>query len=209
MTEQPTMRQCDYRTARPMMQLGDVILFGGKGLLSALIRWRTGSVVSHAGMVSFGKSYRDELRYRVRVTDSTQIGDRRGVFTRYLSDVVRDYDGKIWWLPLRKEVRSKLDVQAMVEYLHSMRNAEYDLWQVARAGFKTIFHRNLTPVQESSKRVFCSEYVAFALKAAGVDCFPNASTVTPSQLAAAHLYCGSYWQLKGDYTQISEYNSSL
>jgi hypothetical protein len=130
-----------------------------------------------------------------------------------MSDVVAGYKGRVWWLPLGRATRKRVDLDALRIFLQAQEGRKYDFFQVARAGVKAATKRlfgrgfNLTPVQESNKRVFCSEYVALALAAAGVRCWPNCSTVTPAELATARIYADEYWQLKGEPKTLPRYNT--
>lgn len=200
----------DYESVREDMKPGDVILFAGKGWMSRIIQWGTRSVVSHAGIIS----HHDEQllpdmsgvsphKYRrVMVTDSTQMDKRIGVFTRPLSEVIESYDGAIYWLPLSPQARKRLRVAPMQSYISRMQIAKYDLWQCARAGFNAVMGWNVGRVNESAKRVFCSEYVAFALEYGGAYDFDNPSLVTPQDLAEVPIYRQLYFQIKGDRRTI-------
>jgi len=200
------MLEAPYNEVRFLMRPGDVVLFGGLGWLSSLIQWWTKSPVSHAGMISFAEDHNG--RQRVRVTDSTSLDGRVGVVTRYMSDVVQDYAGRVWWLPLSAEARARIDLDAFGSYLTMQEGARYDFWQVARAGFKALVGWNITAIEEDSRRVFCSEYVAQALEESGAYQWPCTSSVTPAELAAASIYAREYWQIKGGRAEIFGYNGS-
>ena len=61
---------------------------------------------------------------------------------------------------------------------------------------------------EDYTRFFCSELVSAGLKAAGV--LPqslNASEVTPGDICRWNIYESEYYLLKGEYKEISGYNS--
>lgn len=184
------MSQATYDKLRDKMCPGDVILFGGKGWLSRMIRWGTRSPVSHAGIIT-------RIGDRVMVSDSTQMGDRIGVFTRPMSDVLEAYPGRVWWLPLSGPARARMNHTEFNKYLDQTKEAEYDIWQCCRAGFRALTGFNIGGVKEDASKVFCSEFVAIALKRAGVYRFINASVITPGELPKYPIYAEDYAQLKG------------
>jgi hypothetical protein len=194
------MRIKTYAEVRESMSEGDVLLFSGEGFVSSLVRWATRSNLSHAGLITYWPDWVSK-RKRVMVTDSTQIGGRLGVATRPLSELLATYQGCVWWLPLSQDCRSRVNERALQLYLRQAQRLKYDLAGCVRAGFRAVFRRNLAPVGESERRVFCSEFAAFALEHAGVHDFPNCSLVTPADLAFAGLYRGVY-QLAGDPERI-------
>jgi hypothetical protein len=183
-----------YRQARALMAPGDVLIFGGEGLVSWLVKRATRSNASHSGIVSFCLD--TDKHHRVRVTDSTQIGRRCGVFTRYLSDVLREYPGQVWWLPLGFAERARLDELDLAVWLDRMAQTRYDLVGAVRAGLRAVCGRGLFPLRESDRRVFCSEFCAVALENAGVWDWKNTSEVTPVDLAFTPIF-GACYQLKG------------
>jgi len=202
-----------YPTIRGQMAPGDIIAFRGRGLVSRMVCLGTWSNISHIGIVSFsglahGTSYASR-RYRVKVTESTSLDGQTGVFTRYMSDVVKDYKGCVWWIPLGARTKARLNLAQFYNYIHSIKHAKYDFWQCARAGFKSFFGFNLGKVEEDSKRVFCSEAAAHALEFAGAWDWDNASLIKPTDLLETPLFSGRYCQLKGSERVLSHYQKEL
>ena len=214
---QDTFRLESYNVVRRHMRPGDTIAFCGKGVTSNAVRFLTRdslchwSPVSHLGVVThvYEGSASEQCK-RVLVTESTSLNGKTGVFTRYMSDVLAQYNGRIWWLPLDAVLSESLDLDAAEAYLTRMRNAKYDYWQCVRAGFRARFGFNMTPVNESSKRVFCSEHVAWYHLAANRGAFRaligNASTVTPLDYCRLPIYNNFYRQLKGRIRPIAGFN---
>jgi len=198
----------DYDLCRLRMQPGDVVAFDAPGFVSTLIRWGTWSHVSHVGLITHAEPADDDPHFhRVMVTDSTQIGDRNGVQTNPFGDVLDLYakrGGRVWWLPLAKDVRARLNEDALGAYLAEVDGAKYDLWQCIKAGVYTLFGRNLTPTAEGSKRVFCSEFAARALERAGAyDWQQNTSLITPAAMVRTPgLYGPEYAQLMGSPMEL-------
>lgn len=99
------MHTISYEEARPRMQAGHVIAFGGKSQFSEIIKMSTRADVSHVGSIlqtqvldSGGE------RFFNQVIESTELHGFSGVQVLRLSDRLT-YEGEIWWLPLRGEVR--------------------------------------------------------------------------------------------------------
>jgi len=80
---------------REQMNPGDVISFEGRALISRLIRMK--SARSHVASLVNGPG---DYRIRRLVIEA----DQGEVNTRWLSDKIKEYNGKIWWHPLRPEL---------------------------------------------------------------------------------------------------------
>jgi hypothetical protein len=203
------------------MQPGDIIAFSGKGNFSEIIKWATSSEVSHVGIVFESKVlFPDgpQPGYVVDVMESTTLyehpetGQRvAGVQRNRLSLRVKYYDGVLWWLPLSKKSREKLDLQAFTNFLLHSEGKQYDMPQAIRSALDAmdgISILNLaTYNQEDFASFFCSELAAAALEAGGVIKAINASEVTPIDLCSFDLYGRDYYQIKGKRTKISDYNA--
>lgn len=205
------IREAKYADVRDKMQPGDVILFGGTGWISRIVKAVTGSPVSHAGIVL--DAYDSSFHRVVQLIESTSLRGLRGfkgVSTCRLSTRLDGYDGAVWWLPLSSPARDRLDVQKMQGWLESHNLKRYDGWQCFRAGFRALFGRNIFRVKESYKKFFCSELVAGALGVGGALLGDrNPSTITPSDLARFRVYDTHYYQLSGKRRSIPEYNTRI
>ena len=100
------MKQIKYKEARDLMQPGDLLAFGGSGIISETIKFATFSNVSHVGVV---------LQTHVPMMDGfiNQVieavgkhGDRSGVIINRISDHIEEYNGDIWWLALTDRCKS-------------------------------------------------------------------------------------------------------
>ncbi|MCP4338005.1 MAG: hypothetical protein GY799_03775, partial [Desulfobulbaceae bacterium] len=106
------IEQMFYDDARGQMKPGDVIAFGGKGHFSEIIKFATFSTVSHVGVMLQTKVVEDGSdRFFNQIIESTSLNGFNGVNISRFSDRLNSYDGDLWWLPLRDEVRSKLDTK--------------------------------------------------------------------------------------------------
>jgi len=207
------MQTAEYRDVRHLMQPGDILAFGGKGNFSELIKWSTRSVVSHIGIVLQSKLLiGDDPQdgFFNQVIESTSLNGFSGVQINRISDRVDMYDGEIWWLPLGKAARERLDPRAFYAFLLHQERKEYDLPQAFASALDAIDHTafgGLTHNDEDFSRFFCSELAAAGLEAGGAIEAINASEVTPIDLCKFSLYQFDYYQLKGSETRIRGYNS--
>jgi hypothetical protein len=175
------MELSNYSAVRSDMKAGDLIAFGGQGLISRIIKWRTRSPVSHVGVVM-----EIDDHGRVMVMESTSLGGQCGVQVNRLSKRVREYDGNVWWFPLRKQLDEE---DRFWEFLWAQDGKKYDRRQVAKAAF------NL-PTHENYKRLFCSELVAGAYKAGGLQFVGNPSRMTPVEVCNLPIFADPYCQIK-------------
>jgi hypothetical protein len=201
-----------YNEVRNKMKPGDIIAFGGKGLVSEAIKHSTGSVVSHVGVILqtkllIGKRVQDG--YFNQVIESGDINDFLGVSITRLSDRLEQYDGQVWWMPLHNEVRKVLNIKAFYDFLIHQVRKPYDVPQAILAGLDTFDGKNsgLTYNKEDFSKFFCSELVVAGLEAGGVFRNINASEVTPGELSKMKIYKRDYYQLKGAKLAINEHNS--
>ena len=176
-----------YSDIRDKIQPGDLIAFGGMGWASKVIKWKTGSKVSHVGVASHIKGEHG----RMMIVESTSLNGKKGVQMNRLSKRVEEYNGHVWWFPLSEEVREKLRLVAFWKFLWAQDGKKYDYWQAPMSA--TLFW-----AREDFGKLFCSELVAGAYEAGGVLPDINASEITPDDLCRMRLY-------KKHYTQIKEY----
>lgn len=192
---------------RDQMQPGDIIAFGGKTQFSQVIKWFTGSPVSHVAILL--KTQRPEAKgdgYYNQIIESTVKDDRSGVIVSKLSRAVKQYEGEIWWLPLNPAIRKNLNLDRYFDWLEKQEGKKYDMGQLIPCALD--FLGPLTKTQEDYEKLFCSELVVGALKAGGA--IPekiNASEVTPADLMGWKIYADTYVQLKGKRTEISALNT--
>lgn len=208
-----TLSVMTYEEARKLMEPGDVIAFSGKGNISEVIKLFTKSAVSHVGVVFQTKQVNDPDpdRFMNTLMESNSLDAASGVVMTRLSDRVCNYDGKLWWLPLSKEVRKRMDLRTFFDFLVKQEGKAYDTKQAIKCALDELddvpFLKALTYNKEDFSKFFCSELVAAALEDAGVINNINASEVTPIDLCSFNIYEGTYYQLKGPDTLIKGYNS--
>lgn len=196
----------NYQYVRESLQPGDIIAFSGRGLISRGIAFFTGNAVSHVGIVF--KTGSAGLMQRVMLMESTtMINGKSGAQSTYMSERVEDYDGVVWWLPLSKEARARLDLDAYWQVMEETKGVDYD--------YRSIFHflidrLRLWSNSEDPRKLFCSEWATLGLKAGRVlPIWINSSDVRPCDLCAFQIYSDYYYQLNEHTTPtyIKGFNS--
>ncbi len=208
------MQEIIYQEARPQMKPGDVIAFGGKGHFSEIIKFATRSEVSHVGIVLQTKVQDDDTdRFFNQIIESTGAN---GVAVCRFSDRLTEYEGEMWWLPLRRDLwQEKFDKKEFYNFLFNQAREKkpYDLSQSIKSALDVLdklpfgLHGPGYNSEDFSK-FFCSELVAAGLEIAGMVPSINASEVTPIDLCRWNIFEEDYYLLKGaGWKQISRFNS--
>lgn len=206
-------QRAKYSEVRNKMQPGDVIAFGGKTHFSEVIKWATGSGVTHVGVILQSKLLiYDEIQsgYFNQIIESANINGFRGVSISRMSDRMNHYHGETWWLPLSEDVRKKLNFQEFYSFLLHQDRKKYDLPQAIKSAVDSTddipLLRNASHAEEDFAKFFCSELVAAGLEAGGVLPKLNASEITPIELCRMKIFRGDYYQLKGPNRKIKGFN---
>ncbi|WP_320171227.1 hypothetical protein [Maridesulfovibrio sp.] len=212
------MKTAKYEHVRGQMKPGDVIAFGGKGHFSEIIKMATLSSVSHVATILQTKILEDKgKRYFNQVIESTSLNDFNGVSISRLSDRLTDYEGDVWWLPLRKDLC--MDVEAQEKFYDFLfdkakRRVRYDTPQAIKSALDALDQlpfetHGPTYNKEDFSKFFCSELVAAGLEIAGVVGSVNASEVTPIDLCRWGIFEEDYYQLKvdKDLKEITRFNT--
>jgi hypothetical protein len=196
------------------MQPGDVIAFGGKGNFSEIIKWATRSEVSHVGVILQSKLYFGGASQKGifnQVIESTSLKGFSGVTISRLSDRIKRYEGNIWWLPLSRSSRTKLNQKRFFDFCLHQKGKPYDMPQAIKSAVddldKAPVIGGLTYNVEDFSKFFCSELVAAALDTAGVIEKINSAEVTPIDLCMFSLYRADHFQIKGTKRLIRGHNS--
>lgn len=201
----------EYSTIRDRILPGDIIAFSGHGLPSNVVKVATDSAISHVGIV-LRSQFRDaELAHEMM--EAMPIEGNFGVIIRDLRDRIAEQPkGYIWWLPLAKSVRRRLNVAAMQSFLLAQHGKAYDVIQALKAGLDSIEQipilGSLVENPEDHTAWFCSELATAGLKAGGLLSHVNASETTPKDLCHFALFDVHYYQLQGEWCfEIDRYNS--
>lgn len=189
-----------YHEIRKDIQGGDVIAFGGKGTVSALIKLFTRSNVSHVALVMRAVSKTGERLNQI--IESTTLDNYSGVVVNRLSNRLKEYDGDVWWLPLKQEFRDKASGEDASQWLIKQKRKAYDTKQAIGSGFDLIINNT-----EDFDKFFCSELISAFYEKVDVISEINSSEVTPIDLCMFSLYEKDYYQLKGKRKEIKGYNT--
>lgn len=171
-----------YGDVRARVQTGDVLLFQGKSALSRFIRWGSDSTYSHAGMAAW---------WGPRLVVFQAVG--HGVQVLPVSSAVDAYDGQVDWWPLVPAAEEQLDRQRLVDVAISQLGKPYArvglvevVWRMAIGRFR------FTPDPKTDpEAMFCSQYVSYCYRQAGLDLRPDAedACTSPGDLArSGRLY---------------------
>jgi hypothetical protein len=211
-------KQITYAEAREQMQPGDVIAFGGKGHFSEIIKFATFSSVSHVGVILRTKIPEDTSgRFFNQIIESTSLNGFNGVNVSRFSDRISSYEGELWWLPLKKEIREgTFNRSKFFNFLFNQAKERkaYDMPQAIKSAVDALddlpFGMNGPAYnKEDFSKFFCSELVAAGLEIAEAVGSVNASEVTPIDLCRWNIYEDSYFQLKGESSKrISRFNTA-
>ncbi|MGI0117575.1 hypothetical protein [Zooshikella sp. RANM57] len=212
------MKQIFYEDARPLMQPGDVIAFGGKGHFSEIIKFATFSDISHVGVILQTKITTDDTnRFFNQIIESTSLHGFNGVNISRFSDRLNTYNGELWWLPLNEELRkTRFKQKEFYNFLFNQAKARkpYDMPQAIKSALDALDElpfgmHGLGYNREDFSKFFCSELVAAALEVSTLVDSVNASEVTPIDLCRWKIYQDTYYQLKGDSNKkISRFNTA-
>ena len=145
-----------YRLYRDAFRTGDLLQWRTNSLLGAAIRWKTGADVNHSSLVVRLKEY-EGLERRVFTVESMEGA---GVQLQLVSRRLENYDGSVWWYPLRKEFNHLR--QAIGEYAFERSGIPYDYMSLVTQLIK----RSVV----CEEALFCSEYCYWAYGKSG--CLP-------------------------------------
>ncbi len=187
------------------MNPGDVIAFGGNSRFSQMIRFASGSEVSHAAVISHGIDGENGPWIYESSTREGGAAPAQGVAKNPLERVLSAYDGNIWWLPLRSGVPRQLpefDIASFQACLKSFEGVGFDIIDGPRSVVRDLIERTLgtpeDPIVEDLDTFFCSELVSYALEKAGVLQRINSSKYSPKDLCGWRIYRDQCVLLKGD-----------
>lgn len=189
-----------YHQMRKDIQDGDVIAFGGRGMVSNLIKLTTRSNVSHVALVMRSVSNTGERLNQI--IESTTLNNYAGVVVNRLSNRLKEYDGDVWWLPLKQEFRNKARNKEAYKWLLKQKRKAYDTKQAIGSGLDLLWN-NI----ENFDKLFCSELISAFYEKVDIVGEINSSEVIPIDLCMFNLYEKNYYQLKGKRKEIRGYNT--
>ena len=145
----PLERQ-EYSDIRGSMRRGDVIAFGGKELFSTIVKGVTGSeTVTHVGIIVQSQyaplsENEEEREFINKIMESGKSDGRICIVERQLSKRVQDYNGEMWWLRLREDIRERINPHDFTQFVFMQQGKPYDLPQAIKAGIDFADESGLT-----------------------------------------------------------------
>ncbi|QDU32582.1 hypothetical protein KS4_06160 [Poriferisphaera corsica] len=160
----------NYSVIRDVLRTGDLVLFSGKGGMSAGIKWGTMSQWSHVGMV-----VRLDGFDFVGLWESTTLSDvadvesgekRKGVQLVALRERLNRYQGEVAIRRLEGIEIGEKELAGLMAFKGEMngRGYESNLFELVRSAYDGPMGRN----EEDLSSVFCSELVAEAYQRMGL-----------------------------------------
>ena len=170
-----------YEQHRPKMGSGDIVAFQGNDVGAWLIRFGTGSLYSHVGLV---------IRVSAVDVDRVFIAESvlgAGVVLVPLSRKLETYRGKAWWLPLKirefsltEDSEAKRKINEVHKWAMQELGKPYDL-KLIRSLLRYLLRRLIQPTSDA-ERYICSEFVVAGLKNCGLLPAGFAATLTPKEV---------------------------
>jgi len=164
------MDTINYQSIRESLSTGDIILFSGKGPISAGIKRATLCKWSHVGMIlklpeyDFLTIWESTTLSNVRDLDTGKL--RKGVQLVPLSARVNMYDGDIVIRRLDGVEFNKDDVKKLMQFRREVTGRPYEehIIELIKAAYDGPFGLN----SEDLSSLFCSELVAEAYQRLGL-----------------------------------------
>ena len=220
------VQEVNYITARPFMKVGDIIACGGNGRVSKVIKKFTSlttkrNEVSHIAVVDqVTRPYFEENTYEIQIIESTTLSNdgKSGVQRRRLSDVVKHYDGDMWFLSLTDIARNNLNIADFFNWLTEQEGKEYDTTGAIKSAldlFEDTILDFIDTNDDDFHKLFCSMLAAGAYKAGGLFrriagikptpmFYKPASEFTPIDICQLPFFRHTYYQIKGNLKPIME-----
>jgi len=170
-----------YSVYRSQFKDGDILMFKGRGLVSSIIKWKTKSAYSHAGIVAWWNE-------RLMVLEA--VG--KGVEARPISYVLEHYHGSFdYYRPIKNSGITAVERKKMILFAQEQLGKEYDTIHIIKFFLRMLFGLNMTRKDQAEPpgKFFCSQYVSAVYNAAGYDLeiqFSDKFT-TPSQISESEL----------------------
>jgi len=158
----------DYYKVRPLIKTGDHLGWKSNGIIGRLIRVFAPGPINHSEIViKIPFEGLDDRRFNIGALGS-------GVSLHLLSRQLENYNGKVYWYPLKDEFDELRP--AIAAFILQKIDIKYDFYSL----FKNAFGR----VSTEASKLFCSEVCNWAWASAGIDTgFPlNGKAPTPADI---------------------------
>lgn len=132
-----------YNRHKYNMRTGDLLLWRANSLLGVAIRFFSKAPVNHASLVMHFSQYEGDVHRRF-----TTEALAKGITLNLLSKQLEQYDGRVWWYPLRSDWESRRPMigTTAMQYI----GTPYD--------YKSLFRNAFGRVSADARELFCSEY---------------------------------------------------
>lgn len=131
-----------YNAVKDQMKTGDLLQWHSDTLLGWMIRCKTRSNINHSGLVLRLQEYEGLERRRF-----THEALENGVVLNLVSRRLEDFDGEVYWYPLKDEWNDKR--QAVGERALAFTGIKYD--------YPSLFTQLFSKVSANPHKLFCSE----------------------------------------------------
>ena len=138
----------NYPLYKEFFKTGDILQWASDSFIGKAIRWRTNSDVNHSSIVIRMSEWEGLERRRFH-TEALE----RGVYPNLLSVRLSDYEGKVWWLPLKDSWDDKR--QLIGERITDCWGKSYD--------YPSLLYQLIGKVSIDTQQMFCSEVVDYVL----------------------------------------------
>ncbi len=187
------MERIPYAKARELVRVGDVVAFGGSGLISRIIRSGAKTVVSHAGVIVAPLDGDEEPRFlestiRLRGTDPV-LGPKITSF----EDRWSEYEGNVWLLPLAEAIRARFNEKKFADFVFGCEDKLFDIPEGVRMQIKEFLEQLAVDGAKAEQFYFCSELIAAAFKEADILPGLAPSEVSPKDLCRWKMYDDTYY----------------
>ncbi len=135
----------NYYAVREQIQTMDLLQWHGESWVSKIIRWKTGGSATHSGVAC-------RLADVDRVMTLEAVS--KGAVPNPLSQILKKYDGRAYWHPLKEEFRPY--VAEAFNWMYDKIGTGYDYEGVGSYLFGK--------VSADARALFCSEYVFLGWK---------------------------------------------
>jgi len=181
-----------YNKYRSQFKDGDILMFKGKGIVSTIIKWKTKSPYSHAGIVAWWNE-------RLMVLEA--VG--KGVEARPISYLLKHYDGGFDYYRPKKDTGINNDQRKkMTAFAQEQLGKEYATIHTIKFFLRLLFGLKMTRRDRAKPpgKFFCSQYVSAVYNVGGYDLeikFSDKFT-TPNQISESELleYVGTIKESK-------------
>jgi hypothetical protein len=165
----------EYDAIRGQVRDGDVVLFGGSGLLSRWIEFESKGPFSHAGICAWWDG-------RLMLLQAEVAGLQAVPFSAF----VGRYEGRTDWWPLTDAARKPEVVERVLWEARSVLGRPYSFWKLAEVASHVMIHTRLPKAETDPGAMFCSEFVAHCFRVGGLDISPHSDVNTsPTDIAAS------------------------